>query len=136
MNYKIKLWFTPKKGKKVYEPGYQDHVSLWLLQHEGQRCYETLSVETKPNSRPQQKYFWGVIVESIAAETGDTPQHVYETLQPVFFKYTDSKGREYIRSTELGEWTTIEWEEKMNEIRSWAQDFLNLRIPLPNEADY
>jgi hypothetical protein len=95
----------------------------------------TIAWKTKANTRPEQKYFRGVIVKDIAQEIGESEEMAFEIIQAKFFEYEDALGRKYIRSTALGEWTTTEWEEKMSEIRQWALDFLNLRILLPNEVD-
>jgi len=97
----------------------------------------------KKNSRQEQNYYRGVVVSEIAAELGETEERTHQILQPQFFLYHDEKGRPYIRSTELGGWETVEWEEKMEEIRRWAEEFFStpenpagLRIPLPNEVDF
>lgn len=89
----------------------------------------------RPNTRPEQNYYRGVVVQMIADEIGETPQRAHEILQAEFFTYIDDCGFRFVRSTAIGEWTTAEWEEKMQEIRMWASDFLGVSIPLPNEVD-
>lgn len=89
----------------------------------------------RPNTRPEQNYYRGVIIKMIADEIGETPQRTHEILQAEFFTYQDECGFKYVRSTAIGEWSTAEWEDKMQEIRMWASDFLGLCIPLPNEVD-
>ena len=53
----------------------------------------------------------------------------------MFFKkiiFSEQKG-ELAMVQSSTNFSTAEFEEKMQSIRQWAQEFLNINIPLPNE---
>jgi hypothetical protein len=133
--YKIKYFGIAKKGKVELYPEYKHAYHCALYKLEGQEIEVTVTRKSKANTRSEQKYFHAVIIREIAREIGETDARTFEILQAQFFTEKDTKGRAYVRSTALGEWTTVEWERKMDEIRAWALAFLNLNIPLPNEID-
>ena len=133
--YKIKYFGIAEKGKVKFNLEYQEAYHTAIRKLEGQEIEVTVTRKSKANTRAEQKYFRGVIVKTIAAEIGEDERRAYEILQAQFFEYEDPSGRKYIRSTELGEWTTVDWEAKMEDIRRWALDFLNVRIPTPNEVE-
>lgn len=124
-----------QNGKLHLDDDYKGAYLKYALDHEGKRGEMTIAIESKTNSKPQQRYYRGVIVKMLAEEIGESVDRMHQILAAKFFVYVDNNGRSYVRSTEIGEWTTIEWEEKMREIRSWAWDFLNLNIPEPNQIE-
>jgi hypothetical protein len=136
MSYKVKYFGVAKKGKLELHQEYKQpyHAAIWKL--DGQEIEVTVTRKARSNTKPQMRYYRGVVVKMIAAEIGEDEKRAHEIIQAQFFEYEDTLGRKYIRSTELGEWTTVEWESKMDEIRAWALQFLNLVIPLPNEIDF
>jgi hypothetical protein len=91
--------------------------------------------EVKANSREQQKYYWKIMCEFGGAELGYTAKEMHAIHQAEHFTYENEKGVKYIRSTAIGEWDTMEWEDKMTEIRQWFSE-QTIYIPLPNEAGY
>ena len=135
-NYRFKLKGV-STGKGIqWNSGYDEIWSIQLQALAGREIEITIGPKVRENSRPQQKYYRGMVVPMIAVQIGETVQNTHEILQYKFFTETDDKGFTRVRSTKLGEWATVEWEEKMTEIRQWAQDFLSLSIPLPNEVDF
>jgi hypothetical protein len=134
--YKVKYFGIAESGKVQLDPEYLKAYSAAVWKLEGQEIEVTITRRGKANTRAEQRYFHAVIVRSIAEEIGESEERAFEILQAQFFTYEDTKGRKYVRSTALGEWTTVEWESKISEIRAWALDFLNLNIPLPNQCDY
>lgn len=121
--------------KVVLDIASLDAYKASLRKLKGKRVAITLCAESRPNSKPQQRYFRGVVVKMISEHTGDDVKSTYAHLQGQFFLYYDKNNKPYVRSTEIGEWTTVEWEEKMQEIRVWAFNFLGINIPLPNEIE-
>jgi hypothetical protein len=134
--YKIKYRGISKGGKITLDPGHLEAYNAAVRRLEGQKIEVTICKRQKANTRSEQKYFYAVIVKMIADEIGESETRAFEIIQAQFFEYEDANGRKYIRSTALGEWTTVEWESRMQDIRQWAQDYLNLTIPTPNETDY
>lgn len=92
----------------------------------------------KSNTRQEQRYYRGVVVPYIAKDIGISNELAHGYLQQEgFWSVTDeNSGFTYVRSTALNLWTTAEFEERLQNIRVWALDFLNLTIPLPNEIDF
>lgn len=124
-------------GKVLLDQGHKEAYAATIRKLKGKRIEITVCAEERPNTRPQQRYFRAVIVPCLAECYGEKDlQAAYEDIKAQFFIYERPDGKKYVRSTELGEWTTIEWENKMDEIRHWALEFHNCKIPLPNEADY
>jgi len=127
---------TIKQGKiSIHEYD----IEKWILNLsalEGKECEFIARRKGSQKSNKQNKYYRGIVVALIAQHCGYTPDRAHGALLMKFFKAVDPEnGAEYIRSTRLDQWKTIEWEEKMSEIRQWASEFLGLYIPKPNEAD-
>lgn len=135
MAYRFKLKGSSDGRRIIWDPGYEDIWNIQIRALKGKRIGVTIGPETKENSRQQQRYYRGVVVPEIAKHIGESVKYAHEILQYKFFTETDDNGFTRVRSTKLGEWTTVEWEEKMDEIRQWAQDFLGVRIALPNEIE-
>jgi len=133
---------TPTNGEPIFaNPGkFKMHCALL----NGKECELILRRKTKKKSNKQAAYYWAVVVPIIARAMGHREnsekekEEVHGHLQLIHFVYTDGQGRKYIRSSKLDKWTTVEWEEKMCEIRQWAAEFFepSCYIPLPNEVDY
>ena len=125
------------KGCKILIHDYdKEKWVLNLSSLEGKECEFIARRKGARKSNKQNKYYRGIVVKLIAENCGYTPDRAHGALLMKFFKEVDPEnGAEYIRSTRLDQWKTIEWEEKMSEIRQWASEFLSLYIPKPNEVD-
>jgi len=95
--------------------------------------------EAKIRSLPENKYYWGVVIEILSQETGYTKEDMHEVLRRMFLKeISHIKGKsdkiievEFSRSTaSLKVW---EFEEYLENIRTWASSDLGVIIPSPNE---
>ena len=87
----------------------------------------------------QNKYYWSVVLPLVAEGlTYLQGQHIHIDLAHAFIKrkFWPETGRvvagHYIGFTTTAA-TTAEWEEKMENIRRWAAELLNINIPEPNE---
>ena len=81
----------------------------------------------------QNRYYWGVVVDLLAAYTGYLPEEMHEALKMLFLKDNTRKIPTLRSTTEL---TTIEFEDFLEGVRVWAASELNCIIPLPNEVDF
>lgn len=104
------------------------------------KFYITISKIKKPRSEPENRYYWGVIIEILADYIGDRPDVIHEWLKSLFLKvieYKETKGKtlrlERIKSTT--ELSTVEAERYYEEIRIWAATTLGVSIPEPNEVE-
>lgn len=123
-----------KQGKCQFENA--DMFRRWCASLENKTVEVIVRKPLYQKSNKQNRYYRGVVVKLIAEECGYTTDRAHGELLELFFKVVpDDGGRAYIRSTALDNWDTVDWEEKMQEIRQWASEFLNLFIPLPNEVE-
>jgi hypothetical protein len=74
-------------------------------------------------SNPQNKYYFGVIVDMISEETGNEPEETHELLKLKFLKSMGKKN-----TTQL---TTVEFNTYIEKIQRWASIELSLIIPDP-----
>ena len=96
--------------------------------------------EKHPRSRQQNKYYWGVVVETLAKELGYLPDEMHEILKAQFLREHikiqhgfAEKEVEVIKSTT--DLSTKEMEEYCEQIRIWAIHDFGIRILTPNEVD-
>lgn len=102
----------------------------------------TLKKHRKSRSLKQNAYYHSVIVPMLAMELGYTHDEMHEIIKAQFFKIPEKEVvstngvvitiPEHAGSTTDS--TTIEFEEKMDEIRQWASMELGVYIPLPGEG--
>lgn len=95
----------------------------------------------KDRSNFQNRYYWGCVVQLVYEGLRDAgydeirnPENAHE-MKEMFFKkiiFSEQKG-ELAMIQSSAQFSTVEFEEKMESIRMWAKEFLGIRIPLPNE---
>jgi hypothetical protein len=104
----------------------------------GKRIELTVEKLKHPRSNNQNAYYWGVVVHEIAKHTGHDPEQIHELLK---FKFAPRWHFMEVMIGNAGIPTsttrldTIEFTEYVEKCRIWANDFLGLTIPLPNEID-
>jgi hypothetical protein len=85
-------------------------------------------------SSAQNNYWWGVVVPYVAEATGFTHDEAHEALKAKFLGEEDmAAGLIKIGST--AKLDTAAFTRLIDEVRQWAQDYLDCRIPAPNEPD-
>ena len=105
-------------------------------------CAVELTIKRKnTRSSPQNRYYWGIVVKEIEIrlkQLGNDfdPDTVHEYLKDKFNQVEIiGEGGEVIDY--IGESTTKMNKEQfsiyVDKIIEWANDFLNINIPLPNE---
>ncbi len=112
-----------------------------LIGLEGEIVQITIEKKKKQSTPAQRKYYWPVIVTLIddfinGHSTVAGREEVHAMLKGMFLQ----REREilgvvikYTASTE--KLTTVQRENYHFECRNWAQSFLGLSIPLPNETE-
>lgn len=106
--------------------------------HEGKRVRVTVERWRNTRSTPQNKYYWGVVVDLIGKQMGeDDPQSVHEMLklEHNYEIHVLAKGKEVRVPKSTAELDTAAFLEYVEKIRRWASEFLELYIPDPNEAE-
>jgi hypothetical protein len=80
----------------------------------------------------QNAYWWGVVIPYIAEASGFTHDEAHDALKAKFLGQDDlSTGLRKIGST--AKLDTKAFTDLIDQVRQWAQDFLNTYIPAPNE---
>ena len=91
----------------------------------------------KQRTGPQNNYYWGVIVDRIAEETGMFPNEVHEGLKSLFLQKEIEMGDQIVTVTlstsDLDRHE--EWPKYTKRCREWANHELNMWIPKPNEVE-
>ena len=92
----------------------------------------------KNRSNPQNKYYWGVIVQTLSDELGYTRNEIHDLIKYRFLSTPDIvKGRTgqvmLQRTKSTTELDTKSFESLMSEIREWASIELGIYLPEPNE---
>lgn len=99
-----------------------------------------ITIETHKKSRTnlQNRYYW-FIIQMIADELGYHRDAVHNYMKEMFLGYEefdmpDGNTHKELKSTR--DETTVSFEDYLVKIRGWADEFLNMYIPLPNETPY
>ena len=82
----------------------------------------------KPRSDNENRYYWGVVVKILSDETGHLPDEIHEALKHKFLM-----DGLVAKSTAM--LSTVEMEEYLSRIRTWASMDMNIYIPEPNEVE-
>lgn len=103
----------------------------------------TVKRRIKTRSDKQNRYYWGVVIDILWKHFAlDSPIEMDEKISPEawhiglrneFLTIASFPLRISKSSTSL---STVEFEEYLTQIRTWAQVKFNVYIPLPNEVDY
>lgn len=94
----------------------------------------------KRRSTQENRYYWSVVVQMVFKGLIDlgydltNSEQAHEIIKELFFK-TEIKNKdgEFLTYSTTTKSTTVEFEEKLSDIRAWALDYLGIKIPVPNE---
>lgn len=104
-----------------------------LAQYEGRRVTLTIKSERKASSTPQRRYWFGVIIATLAEHFGMTKDECHEAVMWHFTRYTDERGLE--RRKSYNDLTTADAEKLHEEVRAWAAVDHQIYVAMPNEID-
>lgn len=98
----------------------------------------TITPRKAARSQPQNRWYWGVIVELISEHTGYTPDEIHEVLKAKFLPkrlaVSDDNGEikgEFVIGGTTTRLNKIEFGEYCESIRRWAAEDLGVVIPDP-----
>lgn len=104
---------------------------------------EDVEIVIKPwrnkRSHQQNKYYWGVPIKLIGEKLGYDDDETHEILKQKFLKIKVVRlgdGEEFIISKSTTDLKTVEFEDFLSKVRTWASVKLECMIPMPNEVDY
>jgi hypothetical protein len=88
-------------------------------------------------STEQNNYYWGVVIKILADDLGyigtGEKEQLHEELKSMFLVKVGKLGKPYVERTSVLD--TKLFERYLEAIRSWASEFQNIHIPLPNEVE-
>jgi hypothetical protein len=87
----------------------------------------------KRRSDRQHRYYFGVVVAMLAEFTGYTSDEMHDALKWKFLRVDPESSLPTVRSTTS--LTTVEFEDFLERVRTWAAADVGVVIPLPNEAE-
>ena len=88
---------------------------------------------TKASSTPQRRYWFGVVIATLAEQFGMTKDECHEAVMYHFTRYVDERGLD--RRKSYNDLTTAEAERLHEEVRAWAAVEHQCYIAMPNEID-
>jgi hypothetical protein len=128
---------TIKEGKLFLDKSEQFKQYLHTFPNE-KRVEVTVEKMKHSRTLQQNKYYWSVIVKLIAQHTGHDPEQIHELLKqmwsPKWHMLTDNLSPDMAIPTSTTRLDTLEFVEYTEKCRMWANEFLNLNIPLPGEV--
>lgn len=99
---------------------------------EGEEVRIELEKWYKKRSGAQNRYYWGVVIDTLQEYSGEDPERIHARLKQKFLpKEQILDGEAPLSSKKL---TTADFEDYMRKIRQWASRDYNVYIPEPNEA--
>jgi len=115
--------------------------SKQILFHHLKRCTGKKVIKIasyrKKRSVNQNEYYWGVVLKYLAFEAGYTADEMHELMKRKFLAYQKTNQKTGEIETFSGETkglNTEHFEEYLEKVRTFAFDFYDCLIPLPNET--
>lgn len=133
---KRKFHGTIHKGRLVLDDkdGFKLHIdTLGNNKDKTQRVTVTLCKFRKARSTNQNSYYHGVIVRMLADELGYTDEEMHEAIK---WQFLQKKGAKIPTVRSTSDLSTVEFEDLMSRIRTWASSELKVYLPAPNEVDF
>jgi len=89
-------------------------------------------------SNNQNRYYWGVVISILSAETGYSSTEMHEVLKYEFLgrMIKLSEKIQSVTFSSTADLTTSEFEDYLSRVRTWASIKLSIYIPEPNEVPY
>lgn len=101
----------------------------------GKRVTLTIGEDKPTRSSNQHRYYFGVVVKTIAEELGYTSDELHEALKYKFLRLEaePDKFRPLVSMRSTTSLKTDEFEQFLEQVRIWAATDLGIVVPLPNE---
>lgn len=126
-------------GKLI--PTYPIELAKWLITNKGKAVTISLKVKRSTRSNPQNRYYWGVIIEMVQYAMNEhgneySKEEVHEFLKKEFnSEEREMKEGYYVkvpRSTTS--MNTVDFMNYKEKIQQFAAEILGIYIPDPNEC--
>lgn len=99
----------------------------------GKRVELTLKKQARKRTSPQNRYYWGCVLQLISEHTGEDPESLHEALKAHFApkhvigNLVVPSGTRYL--------DTVDFSQFVEKVRRWAAEELNVNIPSPDEVE-
>lgn len=103
-----------------------------LQRYEGRAVDVVVKLHREQSSDPQRRYYFGVIVATLAEFCGYDRDEMHAALKWKFLRYTDRLGLDRVPS--YRELDTAAAERYHDDVRRWAVTEYGVNIPEPNEV--
>lgn len=124
----VRGWINPS-------PAQSQIIRNFLETREGRAVAVKFSRPVSTRSKSQNSYLWGVVYTLIAESTGHTTEEVHQAIKELFLprRFVRLGNNEVQTAKSTADLTTTEFELYLQQIRTWAETELSIRIPLPNQ---
>jgi len=136
MSYAVRHAGTVTKGQLILAD-----PAAWraaVARHEGRQVFVTVVRQQHLRTMPQNRYYHGVVVDSIAGYIGESREETHELLKEKFLprrrvELLDGKFLEMPPSTRH---LSVEaFSAYVEQVRVWAAQWLHLSIPDANQVE-
>jgi len=121
-----------RKGKLQYiqEGNYNAFLHNML---DGEQVNVSIKKRRRDRSSNQNRWYWGVILPLISAETGHTENELHEILKRMFLppRIIEFRGKTFKVPGSTQSLSVQEFTEYVERVRAYAATELNLNIPDP-----
>ena len=135
---KYKIFGKVNNGK--FTPDNVDNFKEVFLHFNNKEVELSVGEAKKTRTMPQNKYYWGVIVRTIANYLGYSDDEMHQIFKMMFLKEYEQINKDdkttvlpLVKSTT--QLPTKEFEDYLEKIRRWSASELGLYVPEPNEVE-
>jgi len=132
MSQKIELIATAREGKLVFQDQAVANALIWKIRPDEQ-VVVTIKRRTKNRTDNQNRYYWGAVIATIAAETGVDNDDVHEAMKRKFLEpeIKEFAGMRWKVPGSTSKLDTSAMNTYIEQIRAWAATEFGINIPEP-----
>lgn len=109
-----------------------------VARHKGRDVFVTVVRQQHLRTMPQNRYYWSVVVETVAGYIGETRDDTHELLKAKFLPQRDIElleGQRLQMPPSTRGLTIEQFTAYIDAVRTWAAQFLGLSIPEANQVE-
>ncbi len=109
-----------------------------IARHHGKEVWVTVVRQQHLRTMPQNRYYFGVVVDMIASYIGESREDTHALLKVKFLPARDVElldGQKLTMPPSTRSLDTEGMSSYIDQIKQWAASFLGLDIPDPNEVE-
>lgn len=109
----------------------QRQMTGWLQNRNGKTVTVIFEKPYHKRTSEQNRFYWGVILTTIAHHTGHTTEEIHEVVKDLFLprKFIKLGNREVQIEKSTAKLTYTEFAQYLEQIRAWASQELALTFP-------